>query len=216
MLRRIRTTKKLARRIDLQYFKHSHPLRRWRFWLSVVVPVVALGSLLAQRAQGGQKAYSSGPLSASHAVFTQQCSLCHVARAGAFFKEVSDNACLACHEGPVHHANQAFTPSCSSCHIEHKGSARLAATSTASCIHATQPFNPGRSATLRRCDLRFRSHSPRILSDGEAHEGPRPGAPQSLPAHEAGARRPEQPASSNGLRGLPSLDRSPGSLSVCE
>ncbi len=139
MLRRTRTTKKLARRIDLQYFKHSHPLRRWRFWLSVAVPVLALGWILTQRAQGGQKAYSSGPLAASHAVFTQQCSLCHVTRAGAFFKEVSDNACLTCHDGPVHHANQAFTPSCSSCHIEHKGSARLAATSTASCIqcHAT-------------------------------------------------------------------------------
>jgi hypothetical protein len=25
------TTKKLAQRIDLNYFKRSHPLRRWRF-----------------------------------------------------------------------------------------------------------------------------------------------------------------------------------------
>jgi hypothetical protein len=133
MLRRIRTTKKLAKRIDLQYFERPHPLRRWRFWLSLVVPIVALGWLVAQRTQGGQKAYSSGPLSASHAVFTPQCSLCHVPRAGAFFKEVSDDACLACHDAPVHHANQAFTPPCSSCHLEHKGSIRLANTSTASC-----------------------------------------------------------------------------------
>ncbi len=133
MLRRIRTTKKLARRIDLQYFKRAHPLRRWRFWLSLAVPIVALGWLLAQRTQAGQKAYSSGPLSASHAVFTQQCSLCHVTRAGAFFKEVSDDACLACHDAPAHHANQAFIPTCSSCHIEHKGSVHLASTSTASC-----------------------------------------------------------------------------------
>jgi hypothetical protein len=133
MLRRIRTTKKLAKRIDLQYFKRAHPLRRWRFWLSLVVPVVALGWLVAQKTQSGQKAYSSGPLSASHAVFTQQCSLCHVTRAGAFFKEVSDDACLACHDAPVHHVNQAFTPACSSCHLEHKGSIRLANTSTVSC-----------------------------------------------------------------------------------
>jgi hypothetical protein len=133
MLRRIRTTKKLARRIDLQYFKRPHALRRWRFWLSVAVPILALGWLLTQRAQGGQKAYSSGPLSASHAVFTQQCSLCHVTRAGAFFKEVSDAACLTCHDGPIHHANQTFTPSCSSCHLEHKGSARLSRTAEASC-----------------------------------------------------------------------------------
>ena len=84
MLRRSRTTKKLAKRIDLQYFTRPHAFRRWRFWLSVAVPVIALGWLVTQRAQGGQKVYSSGPLAASHAVFTQQCSLCHLARAGKF------------------------------------------------------------------------------------------------------------------------------------
>lgn len=133
MLRRTRTTKTLARRIDLQYFTRPHGLRRWRFWLSVTVPVLALGWLVTQRAQGGQKAYSSGPLAKSHAVFTQQCSLCHVTRAGAFFKNVQDEACLTCHDAPVHHANQTFTPACSSCHLEHRGSVRLAATSAASC-----------------------------------------------------------------------------------
>ena len=62
MLRRSRTTKKLAKRIDLQYFTRPHAFRRWRFWLSVAVPVIALGWLVTQRAQGGQKVYSSGPL----------------------------------------------------------------------------------------------------------------------------------------------------------
>ena len=133
MLRRTRTTKKLAKRIDLQYFARPHPLRQWRFWLSVAVPALALGWVLAQRAQGGQKVYSSGPLSASHAVFTQQCSLCHVTRVGAFFKEVSDEACLSCHDGPVHQANQTFTPPCSSCHAEHRGAVRLSATSERNC-----------------------------------------------------------------------------------
>lgn len=133
MLRRTRTTKKLARRIDLQYFTRSHPFRRWRFWLSVAVPVLALGWLLAQRAQGGQKVYSSGPLAQSHAVFTQQCNLCHVSRAGVFTKAVRDEACLTCHDAPAHQARQVFTPSCSSCHLEHKGSLRLAATSDNSC-----------------------------------------------------------------------------------
>ena len=133
MLRRTRTTKKLARRIDLQYFSRPHPFRRWRFWLSVAVPVLALGWLLTQRAQGGQKIYSSGQLSRSHAVFTQQCGLCHVTRAGAFFKEVSEQACLTCHDGPAHHSSQTFTPSCSSCHVEHKGVQRVSATSDASC-----------------------------------------------------------------------------------
>ena len=134
MLRRTRTTKKLARRIDLQYFSRPHPFRRWRFWLSVAVPTLALGWLLTQRAQGGQKVYSSGQLSRSHAVFTQQCGLCHVTRAGTFFKEVTDQACLTCHDGPVHHSSQTFFPNCSWCHVEHKGVQRLSATSDAGCI----------------------------------------------------------------------------------
>ena len=133
MLRRSRTTKKLAKRIDLQYFTRPHVFRRWRFWLSVAVPVIALGWFVTQRAQGGQKIYSSGPLAASHAVFTQQCSLCHVARAGNFATQVSDEACLTCHDAPAHHANQSFTPACSSCHVEHKGSRLLSATSDSSC-----------------------------------------------------------------------------------
>ena len=133
MPRRIRTTKKLAHRIDLQYFTRPHAFRRWRFWLSVAIPALALGWLLTQRVQGNQKAYSSGPLSRSHAVFTQQCNLCHVSRVGAFSKAVTDDACLTCHDAPVHQENQTFTPSCSSCHLEHRGAMRLAATSDNSC-----------------------------------------------------------------------------------
>jgi len=133
MLRRTRTTKKLAKRIDLQYFAHPHPFRRWRFWLSVAVPAIALGWFLTQRAQGGQKVYSSGQLSHAHVVFTQQCALCHVTQAGAFTAQVTDKACLACHDAPPHHANQTFTPECSSCHVEHKGATLLQTTADAAC-----------------------------------------------------------------------------------
>jgi hypothetical protein len=133
MLRRTRTTKKLAKRIDLQYFAHPHPFRRWRFWLSVAIPVIALGWFITQRAQGGQKVYSSGQLSHAHAVFTQQCTLCHVTQAGAFTAVVTEKACLACHDAPLHHANQTFTPECVACHVEHKGAMRLQDTADAAC-----------------------------------------------------------------------------------
>ena len=73
MLRRTRTTKKLAKRIDLQYFTHPHPFRRWRFWLSVAVPVIALGWLVTQRAQGRTENLFERASLSSHAVFTQQC-----------------------------------------------------------------------------------------------------------------------------------------------
>jgi hypothetical protein len=131
-MQRIRTTKERARRIDLMYFARPHWLRRWRFWLSCAVPLVTVGWLFTMHAQGGQRAFSSGPLSRSHAVFTKQCGLCHLHRAG-YFQNVADNACLSCHDAPVHHASQTFTPACSSCHIEHKGSLRLAATADSVC-----------------------------------------------------------------------------------
>lgn len=133
MLRRTRTTKALAGRIDLEYFARSHPFRRWRLLLSIAVPLIALGWFFSQRAQGGQRAYSSGPLSHSHAVFSRQCSVCHVQQAKAFFRPVEDKACLACHDGPVHHDNQKFTPSCSSCHVEHKAAMRLSAAADGNC-----------------------------------------------------------------------------------
>jgi hypothetical protein len=157
MLRRTRTTKKLAKRIDLQYFAHPHPFRRWRFWLSVSIPVIAAGWFITQRAHGGQKVYSSGQLSHAHAVFTQQCGLCHVAQAGAFTAKVTDNACLSCHDAPVHHANQTFTPVCTACHVEHKGAMRLqdAADSACTQCHAqlsTRDGQPHYAASISGFD----------------------------------------------------------------
>jgi len=133
MLRRTRTTKTLAQRMDLQYFKRPHAFRRWRFWLSILIPVLAMGWLLAWNASS-EKIYSSGPLSASHAAFGRKCEVCHVGRAGTFNKEVRDHACLTCHDAPPHHPKMAnFTPTCGSCHVEHKGSVKLAATADVGC-----------------------------------------------------------------------------------
>lgn len=132
-MRRVRTTKTLAKRIDLQYFSRPHPFRRWRLWLSVAIPVATLGWFMAQRATG-QRVYSSGPLSFSHAVLGRRCEVCHVTQAGVFRSEVTDAACLKCHDAPAHHADEAtFTPACGSCHVDHKGSVRLASTVDASC-----------------------------------------------------------------------------------
>jgi hypothetical protein len=131
-MQRIRTTKERARRIDLMYFARPHWLRRWRFWLSCAIPLAALGWLFMMHAQGGQRAFSSGPLSRPHAVFTRQCALCHLRQAG-YFQNAADKACLSCHDAPLHHASQTFTPACSSCHVEHKGALRLADTADSVC-----------------------------------------------------------------------------------
>ena len=133
MARRIRTTKNLAKRMDLQYFKQSHPLRSWRLWLSILVPVVAVGWFAAQRA-GSQKIYSSGPLSAAHAVLGKQCNICHVTTLGLFRAKVGDDACARCHDAPAHHADEVTSlVSCGSCHVEHRGSLPLANAPDVSC-----------------------------------------------------------------------------------
>jgi cytochrome c7-like protein len=133
MPRRVRTTKNLAQRMDLQYFKQPHPFRSWRLWLSILIPVIALAWFAAQRASS-QKVYSSGPLSAAHAVLGKRCNVCHVTTLGVFRAKVGDEACLKCHDAPAHHANNVtFTVSCGSCHAEHRGSIRLASMDDGSC-----------------------------------------------------------------------------------
>jgi hypothetical protein len=129
-----RTTKKLAQRIDLNYFKRSHPLRRWRFLISLAVPLLAVLWLAWYGLSGNSRVYSSGQISPAHAVLGAKCDSCHVRTAGFLRAKTSDQACLACHDGPIHHANQKFTPNCASCHQEHKGHARLAATPDSSCV----------------------------------------------------------------------------------
>ncbi len=141
---RIRTTKLLAKRIDLQYFTRSAGFRRWRFLLSIALPVLAAAWLLGEKVIGNQKVYTSGPLSTSHAVFGAQCSVCHV-RAADFRAHVPDDACLKCHDAPAHNTRQTFTPECSSCHIEHQGRVRLSATASSGCAqcHSNVHTNDG-------------------------------------------------------------------------
>lgn len=129
---RVRTAKKLAKRINLQYFKELRGFRRWRFRLAIAIPLLAAGWLLAEKVSGNRVVYSSGPVSSAHAVFGQNCNLCHV-RDASFSATVDDKACLACHNAPIHHAQQTFTPACSSCHLEHKGKFKMAATTDVAC-----------------------------------------------------------------------------------
>ena len=105
MPRRVRTTKNLAQRMDLQYFKQPHPFRTWRLWLSILIPVIAVAWFAAERASS-QKILSSGPLSAAHAVLGKKCNVCHVTTLGIFRATVSDDACSKCHDAPAHHADQ--------------------------------------------------------------------------------------------------------------
>ena len=130
---RVRTTKALAQRIDLNYFKRPIPMRRARFWLCLLIPLVGLAWLGSRLVAKDYRPYSSGPLSKGHVLLTKNCETCHAQEKGAFFVHTSDKACMACHDGPIHQAGQKFQPECGTCHLEHKGGIRLVATSNESC-----------------------------------------------------------------------------------
>jgi hypothetical protein len=125
MAGRTRTTKKLAQRIDLNYFKRAYAIPRWRRILSIGVTGVGLLWLIAAGLGGKQSPYNAGPLAHPHALLTRNCAACHRTDGTAFARKVSDTACLACHDGPIHQAEQTFTPACMDCHVEHQGAFRL-------------------------------------------------------------------------------------------
>jgi hypothetical protein len=132
---RTRTTKKLAQRIDLNYFKRPTPYKRAKLWLCVVVPLLALAWIAWRGFFHDSRVYSSGRMSEPHAVLETQCAACHVQRAGEFSASALDSACLRCHDGPVHHENQvkAQVPQCATCHTEHRGRVNINAASNQAC-----------------------------------------------------------------------------------
>ena len=130
---RTRSAKKLAQRIDLYYFRHANPMRRWRTTLSIVLPLAGLLWLGTLTVAGSRTAFSSGPVSASHAFAEAKCEVCHV-RDASFRAHVSDQACLTCHDAPGHAVNQEAPPDCATCHREHRGRVALTATADDFCV----------------------------------------------------------------------------------
>jgi hypothetical protein len=130
---RTRTTKKLAQRIDLNYFKRPTGLKRAKFWLSMGLPALALVWIAWHGFARDSRVYSSGRMSESHAVLEAECAACHKQTPGAFSVKASDAACLACHDAPPHHAAQQAAAGCTACHTEHRGRVNLVAASNQSC-----------------------------------------------------------------------------------
>jgi len=132
-LARTRTTKKLAQRIDLNYFKRPTPLRRAKLCLTILLPGIALVWIGWHFATHDSRVYSSGRLSAPHAVFETQCAACHVRFDAGFSANAINGACLTCHDGPIHHVWEVKYVECSECHVEHRGRVSLSAASNQAC-----------------------------------------------------------------------------------
>src|ERR1700740_2499601 len=100
LMARTRTTKTVAQRIDLNYFKRPTLFKRMRLWLAILAPAIALAWIGWHLLERDNRVYSSGRLSAAHAVLEKECAACHVQQAGGFSSAAADSACLACHDGP--------------------------------------------------------------------------------------------------------------------
>jgi hypothetical protein len=140
---RQRTTKLVAKRHDLNYFKRMSPIRAWQWWLAVAAVIGAIFWFSGSVLMHGNAVLSSGPMSNSHAIFGERCELCHVpvisktkwTPSFGMRRHVPDSACLRCHVASPHHpAETTQKPSCGSCHIEHVGGVHLAAVADTSCI----------------------------------------------------------------------------------
>ncbi|MBI3458027.1 MAG: hypothetical protein HY002_19810 [Candidatus Rokubacteria bacterium] len=172
---RERTTKGLAKRIELTYYQRPHVFRRWWRWLALLAPTLAACWLVAMAALGDQRIYTSGPVVTAHRAFETQCERCHaevprpapavdasaVKKAVAsapphaerrFFRPVSDGACLSCHDGAIHHETQTVELRCATCHREHKAGTTLVRITDRHCTvcHADLTTKSGPSKFERR------------------------------------------------------------------
>ena len=133
---RTRTTKKLAQRIDLNYFKRPTRFKRAKLGLSILLPLLALLWIAERTISKDSRVYSSGRMSGAHAVLETQCAACHVQQAGVFSAKAGDSACLACPDGPIHHEPRIVGKKelhCAECHSEHRGRVNLTAVGNPSC-----------------------------------------------------------------------------------
>ena len=145
---RTRTTKKLAQRIDLNYFKRPTLLKRAKFWLSMALPAIALVWIAWHAFVRDSRVYSSGRMSAAHAVLETECAACHVQTAGTFSAKASDSACLSCHDGPMHHVADTNAIGCAACHAEHRGRVNIVAVDNESCAQCHRDLKAS-SAPIR-------------------------------------------------------------------
>ncbi len=169
--RRLRDTKGVAQRLDLEYLKRPALLallRKRLTWGLIAVAVLACVPLV-MGVGGSRRMVSSGPLSQSHQLFEKRCEVCHTQAFGG----VTEKACRQCHDGAAHPARVQtarhvdIVKRCADCHGEHRGRQRLAAVPDGRCTE---------------CHADLAAHAPGVAPRGAKVTGFAPGVhPQFLP-----------------------------------
>ena len=185
---RIRTTKKLAQRIDRTYFKRLFPIPLWRRILTVALIAVGVGWLGISALGHNQSPYSSGPLSHSHAFLGKNCATCHGQGIG-LAKKVNMQACASCHDAPVHSALEVRTPTCTECHVEHRGELRLVSGNDRTCVDCHSNLQTKKGAPTVAANISsFTSGHPEFAAVRKPSAGP--GIKFNHQIHVAGASMP--------------------------
>jgi hypothetical protein len=127
--------KKLTQTVELDYFQRPRPFRRVKRSLLAAAFLASSLLVVLSLLPHQRTAYQSAPVSTAHAMFNQDCGICHP---GAFrpferfirhdssFHSVTDETCIKCHAGSHHHPPLALARGCADCHREHRGRAVLA------------------------------------------------------------------------------------------
>lgn len=141
-----RTSKSIAERIDVDYYRKPHPLRGWKRMLSWGAFWVTLAAILVITfGLGDHRMYQAGPVSDYHKLIANDCNRCHsetwqtgkrLLTLSEAHRSVPDQTCSECHAGPLHNENMIAedVERCSECHREHRGNAALATVSDSHCI----------------------------------------------------------------------------------
>jgi hypothetical protein len=130
-----RNPKTLAEWIELDYVRRPRRLWRLRNIITGLTLLLFLVLLALAYWSGNRMIYQAGPVSSAHALFNENCGVCHVEpfrTAERFFAHkqtthsVADETCKTCHNGAPHHAPLVSDANCVTCHQEHRGQPVLA------------------------------------------------------------------------------------------
>jgi predicted CXXCH cytochrome family protein len=150
-----RSPKSLSNWIELDYFRRRRLFRGWWAWLAGVAGA-ALLCLVALVGANGYRTFQAGPLTTAHAMFNNDCSLCHQDNGATLVRlvrgervgSVPDHACLKCHAGAPHNSPHAEMGRCVRCHKEHRGHDALVRIADPQCVrcHAELQRQDGSSS----------------------------------------------------------------------
>jgi predicted CXXCH cytochrome family protein len=137
-----RDPKTLADWIQLDYFQR--PSRVWttRILLAWLVFILCLSLLAFTWWPETRFVYESRPVSSAHAMFNNNCGVCHVEsfqparrllRGDSNVRSVRDDTCRSCHPVAPHHEECVPDPNCATCHQEHRGQPVLARVADKQC-----------------------------------------------------------------------------------